>query len=152
VPDDLPGSRPPTDSPGPRLPACRILLVEDEPANRALVRAILARADPERYDLVEVETVAEACEIMIAGPPHVVVLDVRLPDGSGLDLAGELCAESGPGRPAVIVMSASVLPAERARALAAGVNRFIAKPFAATELLDALQTYCPGPERPPPSR
>jgi CheY-like chemotaxis protein len=116
----------------------RVLLVEDEPANRALVRAILARAEPDGYRLREAETLADARAAVKAEEPDVVLLDVRLPDGNGLELACELSASGAAPRPAIIVMSASVLPAERADALAAGVDRFISKPYEASELLGAL--------------
>jgi CheY-like chemotaxis protein len=124
---------------------CRILLVEDELANRALVRAILARAGSEAFVLDEAISLAEARQSLSAGAPDVILLDVRLPDGSGLDLVPEIRETTAARRPGIIVMSASVLPAERTMATAAGVDGFIAKPYAAGELLDALRAYCPGP-------
>ena len=127
---------------------CRILLVEDELANRALVRAILARAEGERFVLDEAVTLADARRSLSADAPDVILLDVRLPDGSGLDLVPEVRDGGADRRPGIIVMSASVLPAERTLATAAGVDGFIAKPYAAAELLDALRAYCPGPGRP----
>jgi two-component system KDP operon response regulator KdpE len=119
----------------------RILLVEDEPANRVLLRAVLARAkEPSlrEADLQEAGTLRAAREAMRDHAPELVVLDVRLPDGSGLDMAREL-ASPDPMRPAVMILSASVLPGERDAALAAGADAFLGKPYAPSELLRVMQ-------------
>jgi CheY-like chemotaxis protein len=125
-----------------RRPQLRVLLVEDEPANRALVRAILARADRERLGEVvlrEAGTILDARSILTTEPVDVVLLDVRLPDGSGLDLAADLRARSADSPPRIVVLSASVLPTERAMALAAGADDFLGKPFSSMDLVNLLQ-------------
>jgi two-component system, OmpR family, KDP operon response regulator KdpE len=120
----------------------RVLLVEDETLNRALVRAVLARRAEELppLDLVEVDTLARARAELGESPADIILLDVRLPDGSGLDLARELRdgrheAES----PVVAILSASVLALERVAAQAAGADAFLAKPFVPTELTALIQ-------------
>jgi DNA-binding response OmpR family regulator len=70
-----------------------------------------------------------------------VILDVRLPDGNGLDLATELQAGDWPSRPAVIVMSASVLPAERDTAIQRGANAFLGKPFGLGEFAEVVRRF-----------
>ena len=119
----------------------RILLVEDEPANRALVRAIIARTDRAELDgiaLLEAATIAEARSVLASHPVDIVLVDVRLPDGNGLDLATELRARPGAGPAKVVIVSASVLPTERTRALATGADAFLAKPFDAKDLVELL--------------
>lgn len=123
----------------------RILLVEDEPANRALIRAILGRArDPALRDHVlhEAATSADATAILTTDPLDVVLLDVRLPDGSGLDLAAQIRGSSGPA-PRIVIISASVLPAERSRAIESGADAFLGKPFSAAELVELLVGLAP---------
>jgi CheY-like chemotaxis protein len=120
----------------------RVLVVEDEPVNLALLRAVLERSSVERLrdsQIVEAATLADARQHLAAGQPFdLVILDVRLPDGSGLTLARELAGErSTPGQ-RVVVMSASVLPAEREAALGTGCDAFLAKPFVPTELTKVL--------------
>lgn len=127
-----------TDRPG---HGPRILLVEDEPANRALVRAIVARSiRPELRGLVlhEAATVREARSVLARHPVDIVLVDVRLPDGNGLELATELRADPGAGATKVVIVSASVLSAERASALATGADAFLAKPFDAKELVELI--------------
>lgn len=123
-----------------------VLLVEDEPLNRALVRAILERTDDPRLaglDLVEAPTLAAARAWLAAHEPAVILLDVRLPDGDGLVLARELAAGPAP-RPRLAVMSASVLPADHAAALAAGCDTFIGKPVRLADFVAALAQLLEG--------
>jgi two-component system KDP operon response regulator KdpE len=118
----------------------RILLVEDEPANRVLLRAVPARAQEpslRQAELREAGTLSDARYAVLDQLPELVVLDVRLPDGSGLDMARELVSDD-PMRPAVLILSASVLPGERDAALAAGADAFLGKPYAPSELLRVI--------------
>ena len=120
-----------TDGPG-----VAILHVEDEALNRALLRAVLQRSDDPRLrdaDLVEAETIAEAQRVLSGRQMDLILLDVRLPDGDGLDLLRQV--RSTDPDLGVVVMSASVLPEEREEALRAGCNAFVPKPYLASELL-----------------
>lgn len=112
-----------------------ILAVEDVPANLALLHAVL---DPAGYELQDTTTMAEARESLRENLPALILLDVRLPDGNGLDLARELknCADTR--HVAILAISASVLPSERANALEAGCDAFLAKPIRPLELLDIV--------------
>jgi DNA-binding response OmpR family regulator len=128
----------------PELP--RILVVEDQLTNRLLLRAVFARAtDPtlKAATLLEAETVAAARDILEREHVDLVLLDVRLPDGSGLDLAGEL-RDRGDKRPRIIILSASVLEMERTAALDAGGDAFMGKPFRPVELLDLIADLLAG--------
>jgi two-component system KDP operon response regulator KdpE len=117
----------------------RILYVEDEELNRTLLRAVLKRAPDSRLrsaTLLEARTLAQARAILTEQPIDLVLLDVRLPDGSGLDLVREI--KSRDPDLGVVVMSASVLPAERDEAIRAGCDAFVAKPYVPIELLVTL--------------
>ncbi|HEX5740609.1 MAG TPA: response regulator [Pilimelia sp.] len=126
------------------MTAHQVLLVEDEELNRVLVRASLARAaDPEVRDveLVEVATLATARAALASAPPDVVLLDLNLPDGNGLTLATELAGQDDAVRPEVVALTASVLPAERAAAMAAGCDGFLDKPYVAADLVSILAAH-----------
>ena len=117
-----------------------VLLVEDEEPNRALLRAILARAADDRLRgvvLLEAADVASAREILASQHIDLVLLDVRLPDGNGLSL---IPAEDvrGSDSPSFVVLSASVLPTERAAALESGAAGFLAKPYRPAELIEVV--------------
>jgi two-component system KDP operon response regulator KdpE len=122
-------------------PRLRILLLEDEAVNRSLVRAILSRASDAELrsaQVLEAATIAEAREVLRRDRIDVAVLDIRVPDGNGLDLARELAARPRDSRPGIVVVTASVMGPEREAAIAAGGDVFLAKPYRPAELLDAL--------------
>lgn len=117
-----------------------ILVVEDEEPNRALLRAVLARATDERLadlTLLEAPDLATARAILGSNRVDLVLLDVRLPDGNGLSLIVE-GADGQHLAPPFVVLSASVLPSERAIALSMGAAGFMAKPYRPAELLEAV--------------
>lgn len=118
-----------------------VLVVEDEAPNRALLRAVFGRAADRRLreaTLIEAPDLATARSILDSQRVEIVLLDIRLPDGNGLSLAHELRSLPPAERPRVLVLSASVLPGERDAALAAGVDRFLGKPFRPSELVDTI--------------
>lgn len=122
-----------------------VLVVEDEEPNRALLRAVLARASDGRLGriaLLEAGDLAGARRILADRHVDLVLLDVRLPDGNGLSLIPD-DDERTDDTPAFVVLSASVLPTERAVALAAGAADFLAKPYRPSDLIDAMAAQLP---------
>ncbi len=121
----------------------RILLVEDDAANRALVRAIVSRgAEPELQGacLVEAGDLAQARAVLADGPVDVLLLDMGLPDGNGMELAAEL-RDSRYGRPpAVIAVTGNSAAQQADAAIAAGCQAVLAKPYAAADLRALLQS------------
>jgi two-component system KDP operon response regulator KdpE len=126
-----------------------ILLVEDEELNRTLVKAVLSRAQVEEVrgaEVLDATSIAAARERLGSADIDLILLDMNLPDGNGLTLARELAAgEVGAGRarPAVVAVTASVLPEDRAAALAAGCDGFLDKPYAAAELIAVVAEHLP---------
>ncbi len=123
-----------------------VLVVEDEEPNRALLRAVLARATDERLQglvLLEAADLEAARTILAANHVDLVLLDVRLPDGNGLSLMWD-GVEQGLPRPPFVVLSASVLPAERGTALATGASDFVAKPYRPAQLVEAVANVLGG--------
>ncbi|HKG57636.1 MAG TPA: response regulator [Candidatus Limnocylindrales bacterium] len=117
-----------------------VLVVEDEAPNRALARAVLSRATDARLRsvrLIEAVDLREARTVLAAERVSIVLLDVRLPDGNGLDLAREL-RQQGEGRPHVLILTASVLPTEREAAVRSGADAFLAKPYRPADLISAI--------------
>lgn len=127
-----------------------ILLVEDEELNRALVKAVLARADVaavREAAVLDAPSLATARQRLSSEDVDLVLLDMNLPDGNGLNLARELAAASGPAgrrKPAVVAVTASVLPQDRAAAIEAGCDGFLDKPYAAADLVATVARHLPG--------
>jgi signal transduction histidine kinase/ActR/RegA family two-component response regulator len=111
-----------------------ILLVEDDPVNRQSISDILTAAG---HRVRSVETRAQALESMARWPAEVVVLDVQLPDGSGLDIVDALRASSE-DVVAVVALSADRIGNTADLAMQAGCDRFGLKPIAATTLLELV--------------
>ena len=122
-------------------PTLRLLAVDDDPVNRALLRAIVQRApDPLVRNAVyrEAGSLAAARAALADEPVDVLLLDIHLPDGLGLELATEL-RPARPTSPAVVALTASVLPAEQQAALDAGCDAFLAKPYSAADLVAVIR-------------
>ena len=124
----------------PRRPA-RILLAEDLPMNRELAVAMLAavghRVDAAADGRAAVEAAAR-------GGYDLVLMDVQMPVMDGLEATAAIRALPPPnGCVPILAMSASALPAEVARCIAAGMDGHVAKPIDRAALLDAIDRCLP---------
>jgi CheY-like chemotaxis protein len=123
----------------PEAAPLRILALDDDPVNLSLIRAILSRANDSEVRtamLREATTIADARQILEREPIDILLLDVHLPDGLGLDLATEY--RRGGRRAAIVALTASVLPADQQAALDAGCDAFLAKPYSAAALVSVI--------------
>jgi len=111
----------------------RIVLVDDDPALRGLLRATLPE---DAYEVVEAGDARSAVETIEREAVDLVVLDWLLPDGTG----GEVLAQVKARRPTLPVI---VLTAD-AGALAEGADAFLTKPFSPVELLDLVERLLRG--------
>lgn len=115
-----------------------ILAVEDEVRNAALLRAVL---EPAGYRLAVVDSLASARAWLADQRPDLVLLDIGLPDGSGLELARELRASATTAAVPILVASARVLAADQEAARQAGSNIFLTKPLRPRVLLDSVAEW-----------
>ncbi len=110
-----------------------VLVVEDEPRMRRFLRASLGA---EGYRVREAWTVADGLREAAAEHPDLVLLDLGLPDGDGLDLVRRLREWSAVP---VVVVSARGREEEKVAALDAGADDYLPKPFGTKELLARLR-------------
>ena len=110
-------------------PAPVILVVEDEPRIRQFVRRALAS---EGFAVVEADRVGAALTQASACQPSMVLLDLGLPDGDGMDFIREL---RGWSEIPIIVLSARTTETDKVQALDAGADDYLSKPFGVAELL-----------------
>ncbi len=111
----------------------RLLLVEDTPSLSMLYQAVLSRAG---HDVAPVATLGEARRWCERARPRLVLLDLQLPDGDGLDLLGTLRHDSPDSRVIVITANGSINRA--VQAMRAGAFDFLVKPFDEARLLSAV--------------
>jgi DNA-binding NarL/FixJ family response regulator len=119
----------------------RLLVVDDHEVVRQGLVALLDRR--EGFEVVaEAGTVAEAIERAQRHEPDIVVMDVRLPDGSGVEACREIRAE----RPETRVVMLTSYPDEEAvlSAIVAGASGYLLKQIRARDLVAALETVANG--------
>lgn len=107
----------------------KILVVDDDQMNRwSLAQALRGWG----YEVAEAKTVAEAISAYDNEQPTAILLDINLPDGSGLDVLGEIKRKSP--NAVVIMITGRVLADEAITALRGGAYDFIGKPVDLNEL------------------
>ena len=113
-----------------------LLYVEDDPANMKLVERIIARhAD---IHLLTAVNGNSGIEIARASRPDVILMDINLPDLSGLEVLKILRLDSDTARIPVIAISANAMPIDIDRGLKAGFFRYITKPINVNEFMEAM--------------
>jgi DNA-binding NtrC family response regulator len=112
----------------------RLLLVEDTPSLAMLYRSVLTRAG---YAVVSGASLAEARAHCAQARPRLVLLDLQLPDGDGLDLLDNLRVDAPETRVIVITANGSINRA--VQAMRAGAFDFLVKPFDEARLLSAVE-------------
>ncbi len=110
-----------------------VLVVEDEAPMRRFIRASLGA---QGYRVLEATTLAEAEIALTTQNPEVVILDLGLPDGDGLDFLKRMREWS---RVPVIVVSARGREDDKVVALDAGADDYLTKPFGVLELLARMR-------------
>lgn len=119
----------------------RVVLVEDHPLFRKGLRSVLESA--EDIEVVgEAETLAGLAGVMEAGRPRVVVMDLSLPDGSGLEATRRLTGEH-PGV-SVLVLTMADDDGTLLAALNAGARGYLLKGAGRQEVLHAVRTVAAG--------
>jgi two-component system cell cycle response regulator DivK len=103
-----------------------VLVVDDNPLSCRLLRHIL---ELDGRATVSAGSIAEAERAIAAQTPALIVLDLRLPDGDGLDLARRLKHDPRSSGLPILASSAGIASGERERALQAGCEAYVGKPI-----------------------
>jgi two-component system KDP operon response regulator KdpE len=111
----------------------RILVCDDEPQILRALKVILRDAG---FETVPATTAEEALDLAAVKPPDAAIIDLVLPDGDGVEVTREIRRWS---RMPIIVLSAMGDEDAKVRALEAGADDYVTKPFGARELVARLQ-------------
>ncbi len=114
-------------------PPAKLLVIEDDPAIRRLLRVTLERAG---HAVAAAATAREALALLPIEKPQVILLDLGLPDRDGLELV-QLLKRGGAAT--LIVVSARDETAEKVAALDLGADDYLVKPFDSEELLARIR-------------
>ena len=120
----------------------RILIVDDSPTIRKMVRASLKPL--ESFDLVEAANGLEAIEQVALGPVALMVLDLNMPDMHGVDVLKFLRSHAGSRAVPVIVLTTRGDEPSRDAAMSAGATFYLTKPFAPQTLLSTVEDLLRG--------
>jgi CheY-like chemotaxis protein len=149
---DAAGARPAAASGAtPQRTRTTVLLAEDNPDNRRLIKSVLERAGV-GSELCEDGTVAVArlSSLLKAGrPPDLVLMDVHMPGIDGFE-ASRIIRESGYDGP-IVALTANVREGEWDRCKEAGINDLLAKPIDRPRLIAAVQGWTRATDDPPDS-
>src|SRR3989454_7630869 len=119
----------------------RVLVVEDDANNLDVAQRIIRASGHEA--LGAADGIA-GLELARVEHPDAILVDLLLPRMDGWSLTHSLRSESWASKIPIIAVSALALPSDRARAIEAGGDDFVSKPFAPAELRAILLRYFPG--------
>lgn len=130
-----------TDEPWPGVKLLRLLVVESQTLFAAMLIEVLS-GEPGIRIVGTAGTAAEATTVLEKPGVDVVMLDLMLPDRSGLELIGEITGRENPAR--IVVCSATNDPAANTMAFGLGAHAFVEKTSALPELVDTLRKAARG--------
>lgn len=118
--------------------AKHILLVEDDDINRKLVRIVLGGA---RYRISEAVSVEQALAMLQQEKPDLLLLDIRLGDGSGLDVIRSVRADPAFDQVPAVAITAQAMKDDESRFLAAGFDAYLSKPIDTRKLPAVVERF-----------
>jgi signal transduction histidine kinase/DNA-binding response OmpR family regulator len=113
----------------------RLLIAEDQPENRLLLRCIL---EPLGFELCEAVNGQEAVTCWQTWHPHLIFMDIRMPVMNGIEATRQIRNDAAGFNTKIVAVTAHALEDERREILESGCDEFIRKPFHENEIFDAL--------------
>jgi PAS domain S-box-containing protein len=118
----------------------RVLIADDDDDSRVLLAQILGAVG---FEVRHVADGEQAIREFEAWQPHLIFLDLRMPEVDGYEATRRIRATAGGQRTPILVVSASVVEEERQRVLECGADEFIRKPYREQEVFDKIAACCP---------
>ncbi len=112
-----------------------VLIVEDNPLNMKLFAAMISA---QGYDVLQAANGAQALDVARRRHPDLIVMDLQLPDISGLQVTQELKAAVDTREIPIVATTAFTSPSDEAEIRASGCDAFMAKPIAISEFLELI--------------
>jgi two-component system cell cycle response regulator DivK len=121
----------------------RILIIEDQEDNRAIMRDLLNTAG---YRLIEAVDGEEGVKLAQSERPDLILMDVQLPILDGYEATRRIRASVELKSIPIIAVTSYALSGDEAKARAAGCDSYVAKPFSPRELLAKVREFLPNVE------
>ena len=115
-----------------------ILVVEDQEDNRQILRDLLGNAG---YELIEAENGEQALAAITKQRPDLILMDIQLPIMDGYEATRRIRANPDMTAIPIIAVTSYALAGDEAKALAAGCNAYVTKPFSPRALLAKVREY-----------
>lgn len=109
----------------------KILIVEDDPRSLKMIQMTLR---PYGYFLLEATDGEEALKVARSDKPDLIIMDLRLPKVSGLEVTRQLRQMSDFNHIAIIAITAYAMKGDKEKAISAGCDAYLAKPINTREL------------------
>jgi two-component system, cell cycle response regulator DivK len=122
------------------MSARTILYVEDNEANRMIVRDLLKRT---KYTLLEAFDGEAGVAKALEARPGLILMDIQLPKISGLEAIRRLRAEAATATTPIIAITSFALSGDEQKAKTAGATAYLAKPYSPFDLLKLVRQYLP---------
>ena len=116
----------------------KILVIDDEPDIQFLVKSIL---ETRGFEVQSASDHREAFDKLQLDKPDLIFIDVRLPEKDGFEICRQIKGNHETSSIPVIIFSASGSEKTRSRALEAGADDFLRKPFTRAQLIDLANRY-----------
>jgi two-component system cell cycle response regulator DivK len=117
-----------------------ILVVDDHEDNRRILRDLLRTAG---YEILEATTGEDGVAAAKARVPDLILMDIQLPGIDGYEATRRIKADEALRRIPLIVVTSYALSGDDAKALAAGADAYVAKPFSPRAMLAKVREYLP---------
>ena len=116
----------------------RILVVEDQPDNRQIIRDMLAPTD---YEITEAENGEEALAAIAKQRPDLILMDIQLPIMDGYEATRRIKADAALRSIPIIAVTSYALSGEEQTARAAGCDGYVPEPYSPRQLLAKVYQY-----------
>ena len=118
-------------------PKC-ILVVEDNKLDMKLLKDILERSG---YETLQAEDGLEAINLAFASPPDLILIDIQLPEISGLEVTRQLRGDDRSRRIPIVAVTAFAMGWHEREALDSGCDAYISKPISVLGFLNTVQSF-----------
>ena len=116
----------------------RILIVEDNDLNLKLFRDLLTAHG---YETIETKEGMEAIRLALAEQPNLILMDIQLPEISGLDVTRQLKSDDSIRNIPIIAVTAFAMKDDEEKILSAGCQAYISKPISIVPFLNTVRRF-----------
>ena len=119
----------------------KILVAEDNFNNRLILHDILTFY---KYEVIEADNGVAAIDVAKREKPDLILMDLQMPAKDGFEALAAIRKDPEIKAVPIIAVTASAMPADRAKVLAAGFDGYVTKPFEVKEIVDVVKQHLGG--------